>query len=256
MNQLELPPRFSADLRAALINRIDKEMAPAARRRRALWMGLLIVGGIGLLGGAGVAAAAILTQPGGTEVTELTSPVTATRTGTATVELGHAPRGATNIRISLVCLSAGTFSFPDGASVSCSDSDATGPVQNRTTKYSIPLKANRDSVTITTSPDATWTLTATYASERVTAWATNSRGYSYGVMNENGTPDLIAVIATNRKQGYIFATDLAHADGSDQNFTSPEQALKWQRERQGKTFSITVYLSDGTTPIGTFEIAG
>jgi hypothetical protein len=31
---------------------------------------------------------------------------------------------------------------------------------------------------------------------------------------------------------------------------------KWQHERQGKTISITVYLSDGTTRIGTFEISG
>jgi hypothetical protein len=256
VNQRELAPSFSAGLRAALINHIDTEMAPPALRRRALWIGLAIAGGIGLLGGAGVATAAILTQPGGTQVAALTSPVTATHTGTATVELGHAPRGATNIRISLVCLSAGTFTFPDGARVTCSDSDATEPVRLRTSGYSIPVTANQHSVTITTGPDATWTLTATYASEHITSWATNPHGDTYGVINTDGTPDLIAVVATNRKEGYVFATDLAHADGSDQNFTSPEQALKWQRERQGKTMSIPVYLADGTTRIGTFEIAG
>lgn len=152
---------FSAGLRAALMNRIDTEMAPAARRRRTLWIGLAIVGGIGLLGGAGVAAA-ILNQPGGTQVAELTSPVTTTHTGTATVELGHAPRGATNIKMNLVCLSAGTFTFPDGASVSCSATDATQPARYRTSEYSIPLTAKQHSVTITTSPEATWTLTATY----------------------------------------------------------------------------------------------
>lgn len=256
MNHVELPPRFSADLRAALINRIETEMAPAARRRRTLWMGLIFAGGIGLLGGTGVAAAALLTQPGETEVADLAAPVTATRTGTSTVELGDVPKEATNIRINLVCLSAGTFTFPGGANLSCTDSDASSPARLRTAWYSIPLEANQDSVTITTSRDATWTLTATYASERVTDWATNSGGYSYGVMNDNGTPDLIAVIATNGKQGYIFATDLDRADGRDQKFTSPEEAMNWQRDRQGKTFSITVYLSDGKTPIGTFDIAG
>lgn len=254
MNQLEMPPSFSAGLRAALINRIDKEVAPAARRRRTLSVGLAIVGGV-VLGGAGVATAAILTQPGGTEVAELTSPVIATRTGTSTVELGAAPRGATNIRISLVCLSAGSFTFSDGANVTCSDADASEPVRLRTTEYSIPLTADQHSVTITTSPAATWTLTATYASEHVTPWATNPGGDSYGVMNGNGTPDLIAVIATNGRSGYVFATDLAHADGTDQNFTSPEQALDWQRERQGKTIIIAVYMSDGMTQVGEFEIA-
>lgn len=256
MNQPELRPGFSAGLRAALVNRIDTEMSPVARRRRTLWIGVAIVGGIGLLGGAGVATAAILTQPGGTQVAELISPVTATHTGTATVELGHAPRGTTDIRLSLVCLTAGTFTFPGGAGVSCSDADVTEPVRLRTTGYSIPLTANQHSVTITTSPAATWTLTATYASEHITVWATNPRGDTYGAINTHGTPDLIAVIATNGKEGYVFATDLAHADGSDQHFTSPAQALKWQRDRQGKTISIPVYLSDGTTRIGAFEISG
>lgn len=256
MNQPELRPGFSDGLRAALVNRIDTEMAPAARRRRTLWIGVAIVGGIGLLGGAGVATAAILTQPGGTQIAELTSPVTATHTGTATVELGHAPRGTTDIRLSLVCLTAGTFTFPGGAGWSCSDADMTKPVRLRTTGYSLPLTANQHSVTITTSPTATWTLTATYASEHITAWAINPRGNTYGALNGNGTPDLIAVIATNGKEGYVFASDLAHADGSDQHFTSPAQALKWQQDRQGKTFSIPVYRSDGTTRIGAFEISG
>jgi len=155
MNQIKLPPTFSKGLRAALINRIDIATAPTTRRRRARWIGLAIVGGIGLLGGAGMATATILTQPGGTEVAELAPPVTATRTGTGTVELGNAPSGATNVRVSFICLSAGTFAFPDGASVSCSDSDASGPVRLRTTNYSVALTANQHSVTIITSPTAT-----------------------------------------------------------------------------------------------------
>ncbi|MCU1581511.1 MAG: hypothetical protein JWO01_899 [Microbacteriaceae bacterium] len=256
MNQHEMPPVFSAELRSALVDRIDAEMAPAARRRRALWTGLAILGGLGILGGAGAATAAILTQPGGTEVAAVAGSVTAIHTGTATVELGQAPQGATNIRMSLVCLSDGSFTFPDGASVSCSATDVMRPERNRTSGYSIPLKANQHSVTITASPGATWNLTATYTNEKVTPWATNANGDSYGVINDNGTPELIAVIATNEKEGYVYATDLAHADGSDQNFTSPDQALEWQRDRAGKTVTITVYLSDGTTPIGKFEVGG
>jgi hypothetical protein len=247
---------FGAALRSALVDRIDTEMAPAARRRRALWTGLAVIGGLGIIGGAGGATAAILTLPGGTEVAAVAGSVTAIRTGTATVELGHPPQGATNIRMSLVCLSAGTIAFPDGASASCSATDMEQPARYRTSRYSIPLKANQHSVTITASPGATWSLTATFTNEKVTPWATNANGDSYGVINDIGTPDLIAVIATNEKQGYVYATDLAHADGSDQNFTSPEQALEWQRERAGKTVTITVYLSDGTTPIGEFQVAG
>jgi hypothetical protein len=256
VNQAEIPPVFGAALRSALLDRIDAEMAPAARRRRAMWTGLAIIGGLGIIGGAGAATAAILTLPGGTEVAAVAGSVTAIRTGTATVELGDPPQVATNIRMSLVCLSAGSFAFPDGASASCSAADVKQPERYRTSGYSIPLKANQHSVTITASPGATWSLTATYTNEKVTPWATNADGDSYGVINDNGTPELIAVIATNEKQGYVYATDLAHADGSGQNFTSPEQALEWQRERAGKTVTITVYLSDGTTPIGEFQVAG
>jgi hypothetical protein len=256
VNQREVPPAFSAGLRSALVDRIEAEMAPAARRRRALWTGFAIIGGLGLLGGAGAATAAMLTFPGGTQVAELAGSVTATRTGTATVELGHAPPGSTNIRMTLVCLSAGSFAFPDGASVSCFAADMGRPARLRTSEYSIPLKTNQHSLKITTSPEATWRLTATYTNEKITPWAVNANGDSYGVINDNGTPDLISVIATNEKQGYVYATDLAHADGSDQNFTSPDQALKWQREREGKTVTITVYLSDGTTRIGEFAVRG
>jgi hypothetical protein len=256
VNQREIPPVFGTGLRSALVDRIEAEMAPATRRRRALWTGLAILGGLGILGGAGAATATILTLPGGTEVAAFAGSVTAIRTGTATVELGHAPPGATNIRMSLVCLSAGSFAFPDGASASCSAADMKQPERYRTSGYSIPLKTNQHSVTITASPGATWSLTATFTNEKVTEWAVNAEGHSYGAINDHGTPDLIAVIATNEKQGYVLATDLAHADGSDQNFTSPDQALEWQRDRAGKTVTITVYLSDGTTPIGEFEIKG
>jgi hypothetical protein len=198
----------------------------------------------------------MLTLPGGTQVAELAGSVTATRTGTATVELGHAPQGSTNIRMTLVCLSAGTIAFPDGASVSCFAADMKQPERYRTFGYSIPLKTDQHSMTITASPGVTWRLIATYTNEKVTPWAVNARGDSYGVINDNGTPDLIAVTATNEKQGYVYAADLAYADGSGQNFTSPEQALEWQRERAGKTVTITVYLSDGTTPIGEFTVGG
>jgi len=74
--------------------------------------------------------------------------------------------------------------------------------------------------------------------------------------NPNGIPDLIAVVATNGLQGYVHRAELEEADGTAaaREFTSPEDAIRWQEERAGKTFTVPVYEADGTTQIGEFVI--
>ncbi|HWC21262.1 MAG TPA: hypothetical protein VG502_03085 [Flexivirga sp.] len=75
---------------------------------------------------------------------------------------------------------------------------------------------------------------------------------TYGVTNDRGQePDLIAVVATNGKQGYVHAAEL---DGPAP--TSPAQAQKWSRQDQGHIHSVPVYASDGTTKIGDFDVPG
>jgi len=46
------------------------------------------------------------------------------------------------------------------------------------------------------------------------------------------------------------------ADGTtaQKSFTSPEDALKWQDANAGRTHTIPVYESNGTTVIGEFQI--
>jgi hypothetical protein len=64
------------------------------------------------------------------------------------------------------------------------------------------------------------------------------------VANDNGTPDLIAAIATNGKTGYVYARDLEQpAPTTLQSGTPP-----------GQTRTIPVYTSDGETEIGQFLI--
>ena len=72
-----------------------------------------------------------------------------------------------------------------------------------------------------------------------TAWAVNAKGDTYVVENGHGTPDLVAVEATNGSTGYAYATDLARAEGP--TFTSPADALAWQAAHQGTSASIPVY---------------
>lgn len=99
---VQMNDRYAGAPRAALIEHVE---AATARHRRT---GLRVVAGAGagvLVLGRGVAAAAaagwLSPLPGGDVVTTEAHPVTVTRTGTATVELGAVPEGATDVMLRL-----------------------------------------------------------------------------------------------------------------------------------------------------------
>jgi RNA polymerase sigma-70 factor (ECF subfamily) len=154
----------------------------------------------------------------------------------------------TRISTELTCLSAGTLYWEDGASMGCGADDIDARGGNTT-----PLKPGQHSTAIRTSgPEVRYRLKATYVNQSVTEWAVNENGQTFGVANENGSPDLIAVSATNGKPGYAYPADMeVHPD-----FTSPAEALAWQEAHQGETISVPVYESDGKTVIGEFTIGG
>lgn len=58
--------------------------------------------------------------------------------------------------------------------------------------------------------------------------------------------------------GYVLKSDLEDANGTTamNGFTSPEDAILWQEAEGGKVHTIPVYLTDGTTVIGTFTVGG
>jgi hypothetical protein len=256
MNEPLFDETFSTALRKVLVAQVDTSMSVKKRKHRRLWLGAGVFAGAGLLGGIGAAAAGILVLPGGDAVTTLARPVTGTYMGTATVDLGPAPEGVTNIAVELTCLTPGRFAYDDGASVVC-DGAGIG-TRSAVSGYTIPLTTGQHTITITTDSAARWTLTATYVNQTITDWATNEQGQSYGVENSKGSPDLVAVIATNGKTGYAFRTDLDDADGTNaaETFKSPEDAIAWQKARQGMTFRVPVYESDGTTLVGEFVVGG
>jgi len=82
----------------------------------------------------------------------------------------------------------------------------------------------------------------------------NANGQTFGseldAPDPADMPDLIAAIATNGEQGYVYATDL-HPEMFNSP-TSPEQAI--QENDQSKTHVVTVYAEDGTTKIGVYVI--
>ena len=250
MSTTEMDPVFTAALREVLAATVE-DTAPVRRRwrwrlRAGVFFGLTLVGG-------GVAlAAGVFSLPGAPIDTPLGNVVTATRTGTATIDLGPPPVGATDLSLSLTCLTVGTFDFPNGSSMSCDASDMNHqpPIDGPASEV-VPLSPGVDSVTIETSASATWTLQAQYVNRVTTHWSVNASGQTYGVQNQNGTPDLMAVVVDQGKtQGYIEASELNCASGGD--VKSLAQALAW--DTQNRNISIPVYESDGTTVIGTFVL--
>jgi hypothetical protein len=253
MSTTEMDPVFASALRAALVHQVE---ATPRRRRHWRWrVGLGVLTGSVVVAGGAALAAGLLSQPGAPVDTLLGNPVSVTRTGTATIDLGPAPAGATNVSLTLTCLSAATFYFPDGSSASCTPADLRHPPpDDRQTEEVVPLAPGQHTVTIKTSPGASWALQAAYINRVISPWATNALGETYGVVNQHGSPDLVAVVIDDGKiEGYAKASDLDCASGL-YAVHSPAQALAWDQASAHRNISVPVYKSDGTTVIGTFVV--
>ncbi len=240
----QISPEFKSAFRIQYTEHIDAQNA----RRRSPLRRWLLGGGIAIAlvagGGATAVATGILPLPGGEQVSVLANPVTDTFTGPGTLQLGEAPTGATRVTLELRCLTPGTFVFPDGASTSCA---ASAPASGTETTYTLPVHQGTNSIRIDTDPAARWTLTATYISSETTKWATNAKGESYGVANQDGTPDLVAVIATNGKQGYAYNDELNDTANLPR---TPADAANYHPGVR----TVPVYEEDGITQIGEFVI--
>lgn len=90
----------------------------------------------------------------------------------------------------------------------------------------------------------------------------NASGLTYGSLEQSyspdSAPDLILVEATNGRLGYVLKTALDAATGA--NVSNPQEAVAWQRKvdamaAAGQKTRIPVYLVDGKTQIGEFEIS-
>ncbi|MDA8285457.1 MAG: PASTA domain-containing protein [Actinomycetota bacterium] len=245
MTLSEMDPVFASALRGALVAHVE---GTARRRRRWHWkLGAGVLAGSSVLAGGVAVAATLLSQPGGTVTTPLGTAVTVTRTGTATVDLGSPPRGANGVSITLTCLSAGTYVFPGGASSTCTKGSQTGLVE--------PLGAGETSVTITSKPTNSWKLRAVFVQQVTTQWAVNAKGETYGVPNQNGTPDLQAVpLSAGIPGGYVESKALNCADGGD--VSNPAQAVAWDTFSKKTKTLLPVYTRNGSTILGSYVVGG
>jgi hypothetical protein len=108
----------------------------------------------------------------------------------------------------------------------------------------VPLAAGQHTTSIHAGSNERWQLTATYSSIEQTPWGVNKNGQTYGVQNSRGTPDLIAVIATNGKTGYALSKDV---------MLNPPPRGPGQ-DVQPSSGTVPVSESDGETVIGAFDV--
>lgn len=189
--------------------------------------------------------------PGETTIIDLSAPISATATGTSTVDLGTRPDGATAVIVSVVCLSAGQVVYPDGAAVICKGPATASEIADpRGANHALmDLAPGQTSLKFRAKPDVSWKVVAGYVRTETSDWGINAKGETFGVGGDGRSPDLIAVYATNGKHGYAYSKDL---DGPVP--TSPADALAQQEANEGRSRSVPVYESDGETIIGQFSI--
>ncbi len=94
------------------------------------------------------------------------------------------------------------------------------------------------------------------AAQAPSSFPRNAAGQTFGPLDDSAeaaaAPDLVLVEYAGGETGYIYATELVAAEAAD--VTSPEEALAWENERGVRgTRPLTVYASDGATPIGIWD---
>lgn len=201
------------------------------------------------------------TTPGSPVISLLgDEPLSLTVDSATEVSLQDRPTEATHARVTITptrpgTLSWGTDSGGNNPTAAWTSADfSAGPPGAAWQDF--PLDASVDTLYIDPVHFA-GVVTVQYVAHLPTVLATNDRGQTYGTTGSaEGEPDLIAVEATNGELGYVYREELDEATGETaaRDFTSPQDALEWQEENRGKTHTLPVYLSDGTTQIGEFHV--
>ena len=238
---VQMDETFVSSLRELLVEQVEASRGQARQRsglsrRWAARAGTVLVL---IVGGGGIAyATGAWSVPGSDVVTPLAAPITVTGTGTETVQLGAQPAGTKTLEMNFTCLTAGRFTFADGSAIECDGR------RHQPTTYAMPIAPGEDATTITATAGARWRLTATYSTVAVSAWGVNASGQTYGAAHQNGIPDLVAVQATNGRDGYVYAYQLYPP--------APKTIKQALAGNNAPPTRMTVYESDGKTAIGEF----
>lgn len=218
------------------LNAIGTSKSSLQRRQRRGRGIAALVGIVAIAGATTGAAIAVNGLPGSTTTSPLGTVTTATGTGPAFIDLGPAPKLAGSVLVSITCLNdVGTVlvetTTVGGAGGPVCSLGRTDPVV--ITDGALP-PAGSTKISIQSSPNTKWKVTAQYASSTTKKWGVNAHGQTFGVSsNKDGHPDLTYVTATNGKKGYYLTKAFDEFEGSG---------------------SLDVFESDGTTVIGHLDI--
>jgi hypothetical protein len=200
--------------------------------------------------------------PGGPIISALGTPVSFSTDGDLTEPLDGVPEGATHVRVSVVCLTAGTVSWGLDASGNNPSSGCTTDDLGTTSLayFDFALTGDSPALYIGAKAGMKAAISYQYLNYVETAWGINASGQTYGVSKPDGSePELVAVATVDGQLGYAYATALG-AFGPDwpEQPSTPEEALAWQAERALRYpdgWDIPVFNPDGTTQIGVAHIA-
>jgi len=274
-----------AAIRAGLVATVHPPRLQPVARRRLMGVALLTSG---LLIGGAVSAAAVTfarspvvisgsdmpappgVLPGQPIISMLGELTTVTVQGTQTIPLPAAPAGATHVRVSVACLTAGTISWgfdPAGNNPSsgCSASDVRVKqgALDRAGWMDFELVAGQDAFYIGAAENVSGIVAFQFLNYIETDLGVNARGETFGVVRDGRpTPDLQSASGTDDDGapvlGYVRSVDF-DAFGPDWpgQPKNPTEALAWQTERDAKYpdgWDIPLFESDGVTEVGSFHI--
>ena len=246
MNDLKVRPAYADALREMLL---DNLATKTSRRKRRWWIGAGVAALLAISGTGGIAAAQLAVPPGTPIVATFSEPVTASFTGTASLDLGPIPPGADGITVSVTCLSAGSFTFGAYGTMVCGEGDV-----HALSFGAVPLDFyQRSRVTIDTTPDASWSIVAQYIKTYETDWGVNEAGQTFGAPKGPVDPDLIPVSATNCQRGYASS---ALIESMSPTGMTMEEAQEYIDGPNRYDRQIPVYTSDGHTVIGEIIMPG
>jgi hypothetical protein len=193
----------------------------------------------------------------------LARPVIATLVGSAVVPLPPAPPHATNVRIILSCMTPGRCQTPggglsggdwatfDGALMQADSLRLTNRPDDGNAQVLSPIDPS-DGLSVSAGPDVVWRVYAVYVDEYESDWFTNESGQTYGVPNNSGAPDLIAVWTDGGQLGYTPSNHLLGTD-SEPRFHSAADVQDYVSAPSEKQ-RLPVFAEDGETLVGYLTI--
>ena len=269
----------SAAIRDGLVATVTApRLRPVVRRRLA--GAALLVSGL-LVGGAVSAAAAAIISPSvvisGTDipappgvlpgepiVSVLGDLTTVAVDGTTTIPLPSVPAGATHVRVSVACLSAGVISWGFDPSGNNPSSGCDGEESSQRAPWmDFDLGEAGEQFYVSARDGVRAIVTLQFLNYIETDLGVNANGETFGVERDGRPlPDLVAVSTTDASgeelTAYAHRRDL-EAFGPDwpRLPNNPTEATQWQAERDERYpngWEIPVYDSDGVTQLGTMHI--